>query len=184
MTLRFPRPALAVLPFLMALPAAAAEPGPSFEKQVAPLLQSRCLKCHNPAKARGDLDLTTRAALLKGGEAGVVVAPGKSGDSLLFVKVRDGKMPPGQPLTENEVGLLSRWIDAGAPWTEGLALKPPAGTEKGRTDPIGGRCGRSVGPPSRPWYTGTGCATPSTPSSWRRSRPRGCRRPPKRIGGR
>ena len=116
----------------IALPAAAAEPGPSFDKQVAPLLQSRCLKCHNHAKARGDLDLTTGATLLKGGEAGAVVAPGKSGDSLLFAKVRDGKMPPGRPLPANEVRLLGRWIDAGAPWTQGLALQPPAGTEKGR----------------------------------------------------
>ena len=133
MNLRFPRRlAPVVLPFLIALPAVAAEPGPSFDKQVAPLLQSRCLKCHNHAKARGDLDLTTAAALLKGGEAGAVVAPGKSADSLLFAKVRDGKMPPGRPLAESEVGLLRRWIDAGAPWTQGLALKPPAGTENGR----------------------------------------------------
>jgi len=120
--------ALAFLPLV----AAAAEPVPSFEKQVAPLLEARCLKCHNPAKSRGDLDLSTRAALLKGGEAGAVVAPGQTADSPLFDKVRDGKMPPGQALSETEVELLRRWIDAGAPWSEGMALKPPAGAEKGR----------------------------------------------------
>jgi hypothetical protein len=124
-------PALAVLSVLIVFAVAAAEPAPSFEKQVAPLLQSHCLKCHNHGKARGDLDLTTRDALLKGGDKGVVVVAGKSGESLLFAKVRDGKMPPNQPLAESEVALLRRWIDAGAPW-EGLALKPPANTEKGR----------------------------------------------------
>ncbi len=74
----------------------AADPAPSFETQVAPLLQSHCLKCHNPVKLRGGLDLTTRTGMLKGGEAGAVVVPGKSADSLLYAKVHDGKMPPGR----------------------------------------------------------------------------------------
>ena len=135
MTLRLSRRlASAVLPLVCVLGAAAAEPEPSFEKQIAPLLQSRCLKCHNSAKARGDLDLTGRAALLKGGDAGVVVAPGQSSDSLLFVKVRDGKMPPGRPLAGAEVELLRRWIDAGVPWPEGVALQPDK-AETGRAGP-------------------------------------------------
>ena len=111
----------------------AADPAPSFETQVAPLLQSHCLKCHNSVKLRGGLDLTTRAGLLKGGEAGVVVVPGKSADSLLYAKVHDGKMPPDGPLADAEVALLRRWIDAGAPWEGAVALTPPA--EKGRAGP-------------------------------------------------
>ena len=110
----------------------AADPAPSFETQVAPLLQSHCLKCHNPVKLRGGLDLTTRTGLLKGGEAGAVVVPGKSADSLLYAKVHEGKMPQDGPLAEAEVELLRRWIDAGVPW-QGDALKPPA--EKGRAGP-------------------------------------------------
>ena len=111
----------------------AADPAPSFETQVAPLLQSHCLKCHNPVKLRGGLDLTTRTGMLKGGEAGAVVVPGKSADSLLYAKVHDGKMPQDGPLAQAEVELLRRWIDAGAPWPDALALKPPA--EKGRAGP-------------------------------------------------
>ena len=126
MPLRLPSLVCAVLPLLIA-----AEPEPSFEKQVAPLLKSRCLKCHNPAKARGELDLTTRASLLKGGQTGAAVVPGKVADSLLFAKAHDGKMPPGQPLAAAEVDLLRRWIDAGAPWQQGLTLKPDK-TETGR----------------------------------------------------
>src|ERR1019366_5473202 len=121
-------PAAAVLSVLIVFAVAAAEPAPSFEKQIAPLLQSRCLKCHNPAKARGGLDLTTHDALHKGGEKGVVVVPGKSLDSVLYAKVRDGKMPPGQPLGESEVALVRGWIDDGAPWQKGLVLAPPAAT--------------------------------------------------------
>jgi hypothetical protein len=114
----------AFFPFVCVLSAAAAEPLPSFEKQVAPLLQSRCLKCHNSTKARGNLDLTGQAALLKGGESGPAVAPGKAGASLLFAKVQAGKMPPGSPLGAGEVELLRRWIDVGVPWPEGTTLKP------------------------------------------------------------
>src|SRR5665213_3463420 len=128
------RPSLltfAVLPLICVLSAAAAEPQPSFEKQIAPLLQSRCLKCHNSTKARGELDLTCQAAFLKGGQTGAVVAPGKSNASLLFAKVSDGKMPPGHPLGADEVELLRRWIDAGAPWPQAVALKPDKG-ETGR----------------------------------------------------
>ncbi len=71
--------------------------------------------------------------MLKGGEAGAVVVPGKSADSLLYAKVHDGKMPQDGPLAQAEVELLRRWLDAGAPWPDALVLKPPA--EKGRAGP-------------------------------------------------
>jgi hypothetical protein len=105
-------------------PVAAAESVPSFEREVAPLLTSRCLKCHSGTRARGDLDLTNRESLLAGGASGAVVAPGKSSESLLFEYVRDRKMPPKQPLSDKEIDLLRRWIDGGAPW-KGSALSPP-----------------------------------------------------------
>ncbi|HEY7315560.1 MAG TPA: DUF1549 domain-containing protein, partial [Gemmataceae bacterium] len=101
----------------------AAESGPSFEREIAPLLTSRCLKCHSGARAKGDLDLTRRERLLAGGASGTVVAPGKSADSLLYEYVRDKKMPPKQPLDEKEIELLRRWIDGGAHW-KGPALRP------------------------------------------------------------
>ncbi|HWG43203.1 MAG TPA: DUF1553 domain-containing protein [Gemmataceae bacterium] len=103
---------------------AAAEPAPSFERDVAPLLTARCLKCHSGTTAKGDLDLTRRDRLLTGGTSGAVVAPGKSADSLLFDYVRDKKMPPKQPLSNKEIDLLRRWIDAGVVW-QGPALTPP-----------------------------------------------------------
>jgi hypothetical protein len=92
---------------------------PSFRKDVAPLLQARCLKCHSGSRARGDLDLSTRAGLLAGGTHGPVLEPGKSAKSPLFTHVRDKKMPPRAPLAAAEVELLRRWVDAGAPWEGG-----------------------------------------------------------------
>jgi hypothetical protein len=115
---------IACLLALAGCPAVAAEPAPSFERDVAPLLTSRCLKCHSGARPKGDLDLTRRDRLLAGGSSGSVVTPGKSADSLLFDYVRDKKMPPRQPLSAGEIELLRRWIDAGATW-QGPALTPP-----------------------------------------------------------
>ena len=103
-----------------------AEPAPSFESNIAPLLTSHCLKCHSGPQAKGELDLTRREHLLAGGGSGSVVTPGKAAESLLFKYVRDRKMPPKKPLSETEIELLRRWIDAGAVW-QGPALKPPRG---------------------------------------------------------
>ncbi len=120
--------------FVCVLNAAAAEPAPPFDKQIAPLLQARCLKCHNAIKSRGDLDLTGRASLLKGGQTGPAVTPGHSAASPLFAKVHAGKMPPGNPLGADDVELLRRWIDAGAAWPDNVALKPDK-VETGRAGP-------------------------------------------------
>jgi hypothetical protein len=108
---------------------AAAQTGPAFEREVAPLLQGRCLRCHSGSQPKGELDLTSRAGLLKGGQTGPVIVPGKSAESTLFDYVRDRKMPPKDPLSLAEVELLRRWIDAGAVW-KGPALKAPAPTQR------------------------------------------------------
>jgi Planctomycete cytochrome C len=50
----------------------------------ATVLESRCIGCHYPVKSRGGLDLTTRDALLKGGDRGAAIVPGNAGASLLY----------------------------------------------------------------------------------------------------
>src|SRR5205807_54147 len=95
-----------------------AEPGP-FADAVAPLLRQRCASCHNPAKKSGGLDLTTRERLLAGGDVGPVVKPGAAADSVLvqMVSPPEAKMPKqGPKLTAEEVAVIRRWIDDGAPW--------------------------------------------------------------------
>jgi len=90
-----------------------AEPLPS---RAASLLKAKCLDCHG-AEKRGELDLRTRTAALKGGKHGPALVPGKSAASLLY-KVIAGhaqpSMPLGGKLSQPEIALLKDWIDAGA----------------------------------------------------------------------
>jgi hypothetical protein len=106
---------------------------PAFRQAIAPLLQTHCLKCHAGKKARAELDLTTRQKLLEGGGSGPAIKPGDAAGSLLFQLVRDGKMPPRQPLAQADIDTFRRWIDAGAPW-EGSALQAPVVKEMPPTD--------------------------------------------------
>ena len=63
---------------------------PTFQNDVRPLLQAKCSRCHNEKAHKADLDLTTLSGILKGGESGAVLEPGKPNESLLFEKVHDG----------------------------------------------------------------------------------------------
>jgi mono/diheme cytochrome c family protein len=96
-------------------------PLPSFPDDIRPLLQAKCLRCHGEKARKGDLDLRTPAGLLKGGETGPVIVPGKPDNSLLFEKVQSGMMPPGKKdrLSEAEVETIRRWIAGGAKFDAG-----------------------------------------------------------------
>ena len=92
----------------------------SFSKQVQPVLQDNCYGCHQPAKAEGGYQMTSRAGLLRGGESeSPAVVPGKPDESQLLelVTPKDGKaeMPRGRPaLATGDVDLIRRWITEGA----------------------------------------------------------------------
>ncbi|MCU0703977.1 MAG: NB-ARC domain protein [Fimbriiglobus sp.] len=97
----------------------------SFEKEILPILAAKCQACHAGKITEGKLDLSTYAAMMKGGATtGGVIAAGKSGESSLFLRsahIRGPIMPPkneGDPLSPQELALLKLWIDQGA--------KPPA----------------------------------------------------------
>jgi len=105
-------------------PAAAAV---DFGRDIRPIFQASCVQCHARGKAKGKFSLETRAHLLKGGENGPVVVPGKSGEGSLFPLVEstdpDARMPQkGKPLTPREVGLLRAWIDQGAAWPDSISF--------------------------------------------------------------
>lgn len=110
--------------------------GELFESQIAPALASKCVTCHQPANAKGGFDLTTREAMLRGGDGGVAVVPGKPDDSPLFhrsVPNEDGSPPEmpekGEPLTDQEAAAIKTWIEQGAPWPEQFVVK-----EKSKAD--------------------------------------------------
>lgn len=92
-----------------------AEDGGKFGDSIGPLLKERCVKCHGPAKAEAKLDLSTAAAVAKGGENGPIVAPHAVDESLLWERIESGEMPPKQPLKAEEKERIRRWIIAGAP---------------------------------------------------------------------
>ena len=112
------------------LPAVAGAEVPSYARDIAPLFLARCGGCHSAQAIMGGLDLGTYERLIKGGTRGPVIVAGNSAGSRLYQMVT-GKLPPLMPmdntrLTEGQIDLLRRWIDAGAPGPspgEAAALK-------------------------------------------------------------
>jgi len=113
---------LRALPLLFAiilLPAASAgaEPAvvPMFERDVLPILNSHCLKCHGGIHSKGGLDLRTAAAALAGGDSGKVIVPGDPMASELWKAVESDTMPRGAiKVSAEHKKILRAWIGAGA----------------------------------------------------------------------
>ncbi len=92
-----------------------------YQTDVVPLLRDYCAGCHNESDFEGELSVETYAALLKGGETEEkqILVPGKPEESYLLQTIlRKAKpaMPPKKEpqLSEEEVGILTRWIAEGA----------------------------------------------------------------------
>ncbi len=96
-----------------------------FESKIRPLLADNCYKCHSATaeKLKGGLLLDTRDGLLKGGETGPAIVPGKPEQSLLIKAVSysdpDLQMPPrkdgGKKLSDPQIADLTAWVKMGAP---------------------------------------------------------------------
>jgi hypothetical protein len=98
-----------------------------FTKEIKPILEASCTKCHGRGKNKGDFQIDTRETFLKGGESGPAAVPGKSSESLLIELVSgvdpDNIMPQkGSKLTADQVGLLRAWIDQGLPWDASVSF--------------------------------------------------------------
>ena len=91
-----------------------------FERNVRPLLVDNCHSCHSLAaqENQGGLLLDSRAAILKGGDSGEAIVPGKPQESLLIgaVNYEDYEMPPKGQLSEDQIAILTKWIQTGAAW--------------------------------------------------------------------
>jgi len=92
---------------------------PSFAKDVAPIFAANCAGCHAAAVKMGSLDLDTFSGLQKGGHSGAVIVAGKSGESLLYLRITGAVTPAmplnGKTLAAGEIEIIRHWIDAGAP---------------------------------------------------------------------
>ncbi len=95
----------------------------SFNQQIQPILESRCLKCHGPAIQLGKLDLRSRATALTGGEHGAAIVPGKADASPLYRRIagiEKPAMPLDGALTAEQVSLIRTWLNQGAAWDSDL----------------------------------------------------------------
>lgn len=96
--------------------------------KVQPLFDVQCAKCHGPIEQKGGLELDTPAAILKGGDEGPAVVPGKPEESRLYQYLAadaDPHMPPKKQLSEAERALVHEWITALAS-SPAPAANPPA----------------------------------------------------------
>jgi hypothetical protein len=89
-----------------------------FEQNVWPLLVENCYSCHSAKKQKGGLRLDSLEAILKGGESGPAVVPGKPAESLLVeaINYEGHEMPPAGKLQPGKIDILTRWVSLGAPW--------------------------------------------------------------------
>src|SRR3954471_15422414 len=97
------------------------QPTVDFVRDIQPILQASCYECHGSQKTKAHLRLDSPAGILKGGETGSIIVPGKSEQSLIVRRIQgldgDDRMPKeGDPLPPAQVALIRSWIDQGAKW--------------------------------------------------------------------
>ena len=115
----------------------ATQPRMQFVRDIQPIFEQNCVSCHRPDKLQGDLDMTTLAATIKGGENGTSLVAFDPAASPLYTHTTlkeddDELMPPvksGGPLKAEQQEKLKRWVEQGAPWPEGVVLVPKTKTE-------------------------------------------------------
>jgi hypothetical protein len=101
-----------------------------FEKKVRPLFVAHCFKCHGVAEPKANFRIDSRSGLLKGGDNGPAIVPGKPDESLLVDVINYGtyQMPPDGKLKADEIATITHWVKIGAPWPAGA--EPIAGKSK------------------------------------------------------
>jgi hypothetical protein len=112
-----------------------------FAQTVRPWIEKNCLECHGGAKVKSDFNLSSRELLLKGGDKGVDVLPGRGASSPLVKYISHEEMPympPKKPAAPADiVAAVTRWIDLGAAYDRPLGAvtamkKPLTVTDKDR----------------------------------------------------
>ena len=104
------------------------------------VLLRRCVACHQTGNASGGLRLDDAEGIRRGGDSGAAIEPGDAAASWALQRIDDAEMPLPErgvpkPLEPDERRAIADWIDAGAPWPDGVRLDAFAVT----TDVRGGR---------------------------------------------
>jgi hypothetical protein len=90
-----------------------ANAGALWAGKIQPLLDANCVKCHGPLEQKSGLELDNLEAVIKGGDEGAVVVPGKPEESRLYKYLApdsDPHMPPKKQLTDAQRELVREWI--------------------------------------------------------------------------
>ena len=125
--------ALAATSALAASPAGSVPAKVDFGRDISPILSAKCFACHGPddAHRKAKLRLDVRESALAPRDGKPVIVPGRLAKSELWRRINakdDDVMPPrkeGKPLTSQEVALLKKWLEQGAPYAEHWAFVPP-----------------------------------------------------------
>ena len=108
------------------LPPASTKTGVTYARDIQPIFETACVKCHGAEKPKARLRMDTLEGVLKGTKQGKIIVLGDSAKSLLVKSVahltqdRESWMPPLRnkagikPLTAEQIGLVRAWIDQGA----------------------------------------------------------------------
>jgi len=116
-----------------------------FGKEIYPFLRKNCLACHNTTKAKAKLNIETPKLMIKGGDTGTSIVPGKGDASLLFTSaahIEEPTMPPdknkskAKNLTPEQLALLKLWIDQGAIGSRVIVEAPKKWTPLTGVQPI------------------------------------------------
>src|SRR3954449_3726133 len=105
-----------ILLLVSALSVAAEDKQVSYYKDLVPIMKRSCTGCHHPGKLKGELDVTTYAAFLKGGKHGAGFKAGEPTNSMVIEEISgdEPSMPKeGDALSKAEVALFTRWIMEG-----------------------------------------------------------------------
>jgi hypothetical protein len=123
-----------------------------FSHDIQPILSDNCYHCHGPDEKdrKAKLRLDTKEGAYRNVDGKAVIAPGKSAQSELIRRIttkdEDDLMPPpksNRKLTPQQIDLLRRWVDQGAPWGQHWAFEtprrpepPPAKDKKWTRNPV------------------------------------------------
>lgn len=98
-----------------------------FTQHVKPILEGRCVMCHNRKTLPGRMSLEDKKRAMSRGATGIPIVPGHPEQSILIGNIRSAHahvnaMPPvGERITKDELAVLTKWIKDGAEWPDGRA---------------------------------------------------------------
>lgn len=152
----------------------------TYTKEIAPIFNDVCVKCHSATKMKGGLALHTPDAICLGGDSGTALEPGRPEDSEMLIRMRlpvahkDHMPPKGKPQpTDAQIAAIEAWIKAGAPMpsaTTGTAVAPEhsnnaaAETAASDTKPVDSKATTEVAANTKPQHTPETKATGAAPS--------------------